>query len=99
VGLVIPSLQPSALVSSAASNTSRARFISDIAVLPVERRIGDGGILDVGVRRSSHKSGPLAKATLTHRKDARLLLWDAKRGDWQNVALKRDSCCVVCGAR
>jgi adenylyltransferase/sulfurtransferase len=27
----------------------------------------------------------------------RLLLWDAKRGDWQNVALKRDPECVVCG--
>ena len=26
----------------------------------------------------------------------RLLLWDAKRGDWQNVALKRDPDCVVC---
>ena len=29
----------------------------------------------------------------------RLLLWDAKRGDWQSVALKRDPGCVVCGAR
>ena len=29
----------------------------------------------------------------------RLLLWDAKRGDWQSVALKRDSSCVVCGKR
>lgn len=29
----------------------------------------------------------------------RLLLWDAKRGDWQSVALKRDPDCVVCGAR
>ncbi len=29
----------------------------------------------------------------------RLLLWDAKRGDWQNVALKRDPGCSVCGAR
>jgi molybdopterin/thiamine biosynthesis adenylyltransferase len=28
----------------------------------------------------------------------RLLLWDAKRGDWQSVALKRDPACVVCGA-
>jgi adenylyltransferase/sulfurtransferase len=27
----------------------------------------------------------------------RLLLWDAKRGDWQSVALKRDPECVVCG--
>ena len=27
----------------------------------------------------------------------RLLLWDAKRGDWQSVALKRDPDCVVCG--
>jgi adenylyltransferase/sulfurtransferase len=27
----------------------------------------------------------------------RLLLWDAKRGDWQRVALKRDPACVVCG--
>jgi adenylyltransferase/sulfurtransferase len=27
----------------------------------------------------------------------RLLLWDAKRGEWQNVALKRDPNCVVCG--
>jgi molybdopterin-synthase adenylyltransferase len=27
----------------------------------------------------------------------RLLLWDAKRGDWQGVALKRDPDCVVCG--
>jgi molybdopterin/thiamine biosynthesis adenylyltransferase len=26
----------------------------------------------------------------------RLLLWDAKRGDWQSVALKRDPACVVC---
>jgi molybdopterin/thiamine biosynthesis adenylyltransferase len=29
----------------------------------------------------------------------RLLLWDAKRGDWQSVALKRDPDCVVCSAR
>jgi hypothetical protein len=29
----------------------------------------------------------------------RLLLWDAKRGDWQGVALKRDPNCVVCGKR
>ncbi len=29
----------------------------------------------------------------------RLLLWDAKRGEWQGVALKRDPDCVVCGAR
>jgi molybdopterin-synthase adenylyltransferase len=29
----------------------------------------------------------------------RLLLWDAKRGDWQSVALKRDPACVVCGDR
>jgi adenylyltransferase/sulfurtransferase len=29
----------------------------------------------------------------------RLLLWDAKRGDWQSVALKRDPHCVVCGRR
>ena len=28
-----------------------------------------------------------------------LLLWDAKRGDWQRVALKRDPDCVVCGKR
>ncbi|HSC15425.1 MAG TPA: HesA/MoeB/ThiF family protein [Gammaproteobacteria bacterium] len=27
----------------------------------------------------------------------RLLLWDARRGDWQAVALKRDPDCVVCG--
>ena len=27
----------------------------------------------------------------------RLLLWDAKRGDWQSVALKRDPDCVACG--
>jgi adenylyltransferase/sulfurtransferase len=27
----------------------------------------------------------------------RLLLWDAKRGDWQSVALKRDPECVICG--
>jgi adenylyltransferase/sulfurtransferase len=27
----------------------------------------------------------------------RLLLWDAKRGEWQNVALRRDPDCVVCG--
>jgi molybdopterin-synthase adenylyltransferase len=26
----------------------------------------------------------------------RLLLWDAKRGDWHSVALKRDPDCVVC---
>jgi len=25
-----------------------------------------------------------------------LLLWDAKRGEWQSVALKRDPECVVC---
>jgi len=29
----------------------------------------------------------------------RLLLWDAKRGEWQSVALKRDPECVVCGSR
>jgi molybdopterin/thiamine biosynthesis adenylyltransferase len=29
----------------------------------------------------------------------RLLLWDAKRGDWQAVALKRDPGCVVCSQR
>jgi len=29
----------------------------------------------------------------------RLLLWDAKRGDWQSVALKRDPDCVICGKR
>ena len=29
----------------------------------------------------------------------RLLLWDAKRGDWQSVALKRDPDCVVCGSK
>ena len=29
----------------------------------------------------------------------RLLLWDARRGDWQSVALKRDPKCVVCGQR
>jgi adenylyltransferase/sulfurtransferase len=29
----------------------------------------------------------------------RLLLWDAKRGDWQSVALRRDPDCAVCGAR
>ena len=28
----------------------------------------------------------------------RLLLWDAKRGDWHSVALKRDPECVVCTA-
>jgi adenylyltransferase/sulfurtransferase len=28
-----------------------------------------------------------------------LLLWDAKRGDWQRVALKRDPGCEVCGER
>jgi adenylyltransferase/sulfurtransferase len=28
-----------------------------------------------------------------------LLLWDAKRGDWQRVALRRDPDCEVCGAR
>ena len=27
----------------------------------------------------------------------RLLLWDAKRGEWQSVALKRDPDCVICG--
>jgi adenylyltransferase/sulfurtransferase len=27
----------------------------------------------------------------------RLLLWDAKRGDWQSVALKRDPHCAICG--
>ena len=26
-----------------------------------------------------------------------LLLWDAKRGDWQRVALKRDPDCEICG--
>jgi molybdopterin-synthase adenylyltransferase len=29
----------------------------------------------------------------------RLLLWDAKRGEWQGVALKRDPACAVCGER
>lgn len=29
----------------------------------------------------------------------RLLLWDAKRGDWQSVALKRDPACTVCVGR
>jgi adenylyltransferase/sulfurtransferase len=29
----------------------------------------------------------------------RLLLWDAKRGEWQNVGLKRDPECVVCKTR
>ena len=29
----------------------------------------------------------------------RLLLWDAKRGEWQSVALKRDPACVVCKER
>jgi molybdopterin/thiamine biosynthesis adenylyltransferase len=29
----------------------------------------------------------------------RLLLWDAKRGEWQSVGLKRDPDCVVCGRR
>jgi molybdopterin-synthase adenylyltransferase len=29
----------------------------------------------------------------------RLLLWDAKRGEWQSVALKRDPACAVCGER
>ena len=29
----------------------------------------------------------------------RLLLWDAKRGEWQSVALKRDQACAVCGRR
>jgi adenylyltransferase/sulfurtransferase len=28
----------------------------------------------------------------------RLLLWDAKRGEWQSVALKRDPNCAVCKA-
>jgi adenylyltransferase/sulfurtransferase len=27
----------------------------------------------------------------------RLLLWDAKRGEWQSVAVKRDPHCIVCG--
>jgi molybdopterin-synthase adenylyltransferase len=27
-----------------------------------------------------------------------LLLWDAKRGDWQRVGLKRDPDCEICGA-
>jgi adenylyltransferase/sulfurtransferase len=27
----------------------------------------------------------------------RLLLWDARRGEWQNVALRRDPDCAVCG--
>jgi adenylyltransferase/sulfurtransferase len=27
----------------------------------------------------------------------RLLLWDAKRGEWQSVALKKDPKCAVCG--
>jgi molybdopterin/thiamine biosynthesis adenylyltransferase len=27
----------------------------------------------------------------------RLLLWDAKRGEWQSVVLKRDPECVACG--
>jgi adenylyltransferase/sulfurtransferase len=29
----------------------------------------------------------------------RLLLWDAKRGDWQSVALRRDPNCTVCAVR
>jgi adenylyltransferase/sulfurtransferase len=29
----------------------------------------------------------------------RLLLWDAKRGEWQSVALARDPDCAVCGGR
>jgi adenylyltransferase/sulfurtransferase len=29
----------------------------------------------------------------------RLLLWDAKRGEWQSVGLKRDPECVVCKSR
>jgi len=29
----------------------------------------------------------------------RLLLWDAKRGEWQSVALKRDPDCAVCKGR
>jgi molybdopterin-synthase adenylyltransferase len=29
----------------------------------------------------------------------RLLLWDARRGDWQSVTVKRDPNCVVCGKR
>jgi adenylyltransferase/sulfurtransferase len=29
----------------------------------------------------------------------RLLLWDAKRGDWQSVALRRNPACPVCAAR
>jgi molybdopterin/thiamine biosynthesis adenylyltransferase len=29
----------------------------------------------------------------------RLLLWDAKRGEWQSVALKRDPECAVCSKR
>lgn len=29
----------------------------------------------------------------------RLLLWDAKRGEWQSVALKRDPDCTVCNHR
>jgi len=29
----------------------------------------------------------------------RLLLWDAKRGEWQNVALRRDPECAVCGKK
>ena len=29
----------------------------------------------------------------------RLLLWDAKRGEWQSVALKRDPNCVICSGR
>jgi adenylyltransferase/sulfurtransferase len=28
----------------------------------------------------------------------RLLLWDAKRGDWQSVALRRNPRCLVCAA-
>ena len=28
-----------------------------------------------------------------------LLLWDAKRGDWQRVALKRDPECAICGCQ
>ncbi len=28
-----------------------------------------------------------------------LLLWDAKRGDWQRIALKRDPDCAVCAGR
>ena len=38
----------------------------------------------------------IARAFAAH---GALLLWDAKRGDWQRVALKQDPNCAICRSR